>query len=109
MKKASKACLHLATGEIHSSDPKFKSKLEDVTNRFRGKSGDPESETIICLNKQDLTDGYVTLGSSNKDITNIIERCPSAIISILDQGETVQLKVSKRVFRGAQYIFKVGK
>ncbi len=93
--------------ETTNRDPKFKAKLKEVSDRFAGKAGDEESETIFVINKLDLQDGYVTVSSSNKDITKLCERLGNHIMSIIDCNETVQLKISRLAMRGIQYAFKV--
>lgn len=93
--------------ETTNRDPKFKAKMKEVTERFAGKAGDEESETIFVINKLDMQDGYVTVSSSNKDIAKLCERLGNHIMSIIDYNETVQLKISRMAMRGIQYAFKV--
>ena len=101
------AQIKLLKNETSNRDPKFKDKMKEVIDRFAGKAGDEESETIFVINKLDMQDGYVTVSSSNKDIAKLCERLGKHVMSIIDHKETVQLKISRLAFRGIQYAFKV--
>ena len=106
-KLSKKPEVKILKNETTNRDPKFKDKMKEVTDRFSGKAGDEETETIFVINKLDMKDGYVTVTSSNKDIAKLCERLGKHIMSIIDYNETVQLKISRMAFRGVQYAFKV--
>lgn len=79
-------------------------ELKDIQNRYRGKGGGPESESILNDSNGDKT--TVNVWTDNKDAAKIIERCGSAIISAIPQGGGVSLTIKRTAFRGIPYAFK---
>jgi len=95
--------------EIKRGDPAFTPKLQELKKRFTGKGGDPESETSVNSQKQDLKDGFVYFWSDNSDVANLIKRSEGYLIAVLDCGETVRFKVDKKGFRNCCHAFKLSK
>jgi|TARA_R110000824_G_scaffold78222_10_gene197568 hypothetical protein len=94
---------------INRGDATFEAKLTELKKRFTGVKKSAESETAVNVNKQDLKDGYVTFWSDNSDITQLINRSAGYIVSVMDCGETVRIRMSRKGFRSCYHAFKLSK
>jgi len=83
--------------------------VDEVIKNFKGKGGDPESESIIIDNNTDKKDGYVTVWGCNHNIAKIAERCRNHIISIRGNKDGVSLQIDRKAFRGLVYAFRTAK
>ena len=85
------------------------SSEEDVAKlieRWGGKAGGPDTETVVCSNKEDRKDGYVRVWSSiGADVARIAKRCGS-VMEFEDDGYGVWMKIPTKYFRGPEYCFK---
>ena len=79
--------------------------LIEVKERWKGKGGGPESESTVTDSKLDKN--IVHVWSCNSDISKIIDRCGSAIISVREDRDGVSFQISRSAFRGVSYAFKV--
>ena len=80
-------------------------KLQEIAERWKGKSGGPEAETTIADSKLDKD--CVHVWSCTSDVTKIIDRCGSAILKIREDNDGVAFEIHRSAFRGAPYAFKV--
>ena len=55
-------------------DKEFEKKLKNISARFKGIGGGPESESAVVACKIDIKDGFVWFWADNSDITNLISR-----------------------------------
>jgi len=94
---------------IKKGDPGFEAKLEELEKRFSGVKKNFESETAINANKLELGLGYVTFWSDNSDVTQLLRRSKSYVVSVLDCGETVCLHLDREGFRSCYHAFKLSK
>ena len=94
---------------VNREDSNFEAKLDELRQRFAGVKKSAESETAVNVNKQDLKDGFVTFWSDNSDITQLISRSAGYIVSIMDCGETVRIRMDRKGFRSCYHAFKLSK
>ena len=80
-------------------DSDFSKRIKELSKRFKGKGGGPDSETAVNAFKQDIGDGYVTFYSDNSDITNLLTRSKGYVLEIADFGENVIIKLDRKGFR----------
>ncbi len=80
-------------------------KLQEIAERWKGKSGGPEAETTIADSKLDKD--CVHVWSCTSDVTKIIDRCGNAILKIREDNNGVAFEIHRSAFRGAPYAFKV--
>jgi len=80
-------------------------KLQEIAERWKGKSGGPEAETTIADSKLDKD--CVHVWSCTSDVTKIIDRCGNAILKIREDNDGVAFEIHRSAFRGAPYAFKV--
>ena len=80
-------------------------KLQEIAERWKGKSGGPEAETTIADSKLDKD--CVHVWSCTSDVTKIIDRCGNAIRNIREDNDGVAFEIHRSAFRGAPYAFKV--
>ena len=80
--------------------------IDEILNLFKGKGGDPESESVLLDSNHDKKDGFVSFYSNKSDAAKVIERCKEGIISFELIGDGVQLKIDRKWFRGMVFAFK---
>ena len=80
-------------------------KLQQIAERWKGKSGGPEAETTIADSKMDKN--CVHVWSCTSDVAKIIDRCGTAIKTIREDEEGVSFGIDRSAFRGEPYAFKV--
>jgi hypothetical protein len=76
----------------------------EIIERFQGRSGDQEDETIIVRTKTEVT-VWSSIGS---DICKILKRV-GATAKVSTDGNGVWITVAKGQFRGPHAAFKTGK
>ena len=82
--------------------------LAALRARCSGKKGDSDSETVLSRSADEEDQGFVAVFSARgADIARIIDRCGSQILWYHEEGEgeSVDLKISTKVFRGIEYAF----
>ena len=83
-----------------------KESLDEVMEKFKGKGGNPESETVLIDSNLDKIDGFVSVWSNKADAAKIIARCKNNIKSYRTVGNGIQLEIDRRAFRGIVYAFR---
>lgn len=89
-----------------NTDPTFNQHLLDLIEQYKGTGGDADAESVIIANKRDITDGYVRVSSSNKDVAHIAKRLSNHILEVTETKGQVQFLIDKKYFRGIKYAFK---
>ena len=79
---------------------------QKIINKFKGKSGPPDTESSIIDSKEE---NVVELFAMASLASKIAERCWPAVkeARITCTGDGVIYKIDKKYFRGLEYCFKV--
>ena len=84
----------------------MKISIDEAYNRFKGKGGNPESESILNDSNGNKQEGIVYFWSNKCDIAKIIDKCGKAIKSCEVVGDGIQFTIERRAFRGMHGAFK---
>lgn len=85
---------------------KFKNTIESVIERFGGKGGDIESESVINDSNMDKKEGYIEIWSDNATAAKVVKRCGKYIQEINESQWGVSIRIDRKGFRGLEYCFK---
>ena len=79
---------------------------KEIINKFKGKSGPPDTESSIIDSKEE---NVVELFAMASLAAKIAERCWPAVkeARITSTNDGVIYKIDKKYFRGLEYCFKV--
>ncbi len=83
-----------------------KPSIDEILASFKGKGGNPESESIIVDSNHDKKEGFVSVWSNKADAAKIIERCRNSIKDYYLLGDGVQLVIDRKAFRGILCAFR---
>ena len=84
----------------------MQSRIDEVIERFKGKGGDEEAETILVDNNADKRAGLVTVWGCNHNIAKVAMRCRKAIVACRVDESGASLTIERRAFRGVVCAFR---
>ena len=84
----------------------MQSTIDEVIERFKGKGGDEEAETILVDNNADKRSGLVTVWGCNHNIAKVAMRCRKAIVECRVDESGASLTIERRAFRGVVCAFR---
>jgi len=84
----------------------MQSRIDEVIERFKGKGGDEEAETILVDNNADKRAGLVTVWGCNHNIAKVAMRCRKAIVECRVDESGASLTIERRAFRGVVCAFR---
>lgn len=80
--------------------------LDEILELYKGKGGNPESESVLVDSNLDKKAGFVSVWSNKNDAAKIISRCRDSIVFFEMVGDGVQLHIDRKAFRGMVYCFR---
>tara|TARA_E500000178_G_C16528395_1_gene533311 strand:- start:4 stop:273 length:270 start_codon:yes stop_codon:yes gene_type:complete len=78
---------------------------KQIIKKFKGKGGDPYSESSMHDGKMDKD--HVSLFAMASLAAKIAERCWPAVLEARVEDHAVWYKIDRKYFRGLEYAFKV--
>mgnify|MGYP003154245377 FL=1 len=82
---------------------------DKIIEKYKGKAGGPESESILIDNKEEARSGTIEVYACGKLAAKIAERCWPAITKVRFEGEACFLTIKRTAFRGIHTSFKIVK
>ena len=80
---------------------------KEIIEKYKGKGGGPESESILIDNKEESKSGLIEVYATGKTAAKIAERCWPAITKVRFEGEACFLTIKRTAFRGIHTSFKI--
>ncbi len=82
---------------------------DKIIEKFKGKAGGPESESILVDNKEESRTGTIEVYATGKLAAKLAERCWPAVTKVRFEGEACFLTIKRSAFRGIHTSFKIVK
>ena len=80
-----------------------------IIEKYKGKAGGPESESILIDNKEESKSGLIEIYATGKLAAKIAQRCWPAITKVRFEGEACFITIKRTAFRGIHTAFKIVK
>ena len=81
--------------------------IDELIERYKGKQGDDETESILIDNNFDKRyENVVRVWAMAADVSKIAERCRNSIVSFHEKGGGVDFVIDRKAFRGVVYAFR---